>query len=60
MYKVMSWSALCEQEKAECDTDYVCDGDLKCCEDERCGVSKCTKPIIDVVKQVRFLGRSLA
>ncbi|XP_065072398.1 agrin-like isoform X2 [Rhopilema esculentum] len=48
VYKVMSRSALCDQELAECDIDYVCDGDLKCCEDERCGVSKCTKPVRDV------------
>ena len=60
MYKVMSVSSLCEHEEAQCDTDFICDGDLKCCEDERCGVSKCTKPVIEVEKPVRSLGKNYA
>jgi len=59
MYKVISPSALCEQEVAECNTDFVCDGDLKCCEDKRCGVLKCTKPDPEFELEIEKPPRSL-
>ena len=59
MYRVMSASAICEQEESECDYDDACSGNLKCCEGERCGISKCIEPITNVVP-TRRIGAYLA
>ena len=56
MYKVNTGNSLCDQEESQCETDYDCIGHLKCCEGERCGVSKCIKPLTEVINPVRQLG----
>ena len=50
----MSTSAICEQEESECDSDDACSGNLKCCEGERCGTSKCIEPVRDIVPTRRI------